>query len=176
MINHTRDGLGEKIRTIRKGRGESLAATAQAISTDRAYLNKIELGKIRPSERLLDNIIDHFAVEANLAATLKQLAGHVPHDVAVVDTEGIHNMASQFPVAPAPAQRVAQITVNPQQTPVLYTDSIIVGSSEFGLVLDVAQSVGNGTQQTVVARIGMSFEHAKRLLTNINDHIEKNER
>ncbi len=170
----TTTDLGIKLRQLRKERGESLAATAQAISTDRAYLNKIELGTIKPSERLLDKIIVHFKVEGNFATMLKQLAGHTAIKIAMVEESEKTPMANRFPAAMPAA--VTQVAINPMQTPVLYTDSVIVASNEYGLVLDIAQAFGGGMQQNVVARIGMSYDHAKKLVAKIQDQIDKNER
>lgn len=174
----TTSDLGIRIRQLRKSRGESLVDVARAIETDRAYLNKIELGTIRPSERLLDRIIVYFSVEHNSATILKQLAGHIPLKVAVVDTSKENQpMADIRSPMPAPTPQVMpQVTVNPAQTPVMYTDSVFVSSSEYGLVLDVAQTFAGGMQQAVVARIGMSFEHARKLIATIQDQMEKNER
>lgn len=75
-------------------------------------------------------------------------------------------------------QRAAgQVNFDPSKIQVVYTDSTFVSSSDYGLVLDVAQTVaGNHQQQFVVARIGMSFDHAKKLVEVISDHLEKHER
>lgn len=175
MIDVTND-LGIQLRKLRKLHGQSLAITANAINTDRAYLNKIELGKIKPSQRLLDKILVHFSVEGNMTTMLKQLAGHAPLNFALVDERKDSNSMAQQSMPMAMPQQMAQVAINPAQTPVLYTDSVIVSSSEFGLVLDIAQAFGGGLQQNVVARIGMSYEHAKKLIERIHEQIEKNER
>ncbi len=54
------------------------------------------------------------------------------------------------------------LSLNPDTTPILYTDEVHMSTNEFGVTLDVIQkmSVGEGR---VVARIGMSREHAKNL-------------
>lgn len=49
-------------------------------------------------------------------------------------------------------------------TPILYTDSVLVNRTPFGINLEIAQSLGSHQKQQVVARIGMSLEHAKALL------------
>lgn len=56
-----------------------------------------------------------------------------------------------------------QVTVNLDTTPVLYTDGVQMTANEDGIVLDVMQKLGNTNQQRVVARIGMSLSHAKKL-------------
>lgn len=60
-----------------------------------------------------------------------------------------------------------QVNINLDTTPVLYTDSISMTSNEFGLMLDVMQRVGPTNQVRVVARIGMSREHAKKFVAEL---------
>ena len=59
--------------------------------------------------------------------------------------------------------------------PTHYTDSVFINSSDFGLVLDFARRVGSD-QHFVVSSVGMSFEHARKLIEVLNDHLEKHER
>jgi hypothetical protein len=76
-----------------------------------------------------------------------------------------------------PSKPKGQINLDPSKVQVIYTDSTFVSSNDYGLVLDVAQTVaGNPQQHFVVTRIGMSFEHAKKLLEVMNDHLQKHER
>lgn len=165
--------IGMSLRKLRKQRKESLEQTAKAVGVERSYLNKVELDKIHPSVKLLDKLIGHFSVEGNNATDLRQRAGHIPFPIISGQSgkEGNY-MADQSIVAPSAS---AQVNVNPLATPVLFTDSTFVSSSNYGLVLDIAQTVG-GQQHNVVARVGMSFDHAKKLIEIIQDHLEKNER
>lgn len=55
------------------------------------------------------------------------------------------------------------INVNLDTTPILYTDGIQMTANDDGVVLDVMQRLGNSNQQRIVARIGMSLEHAKKV-------------
>jgi transcriptional regulator with XRE-family HTH domain len=165
--------LGQELRKLRKARKQSLIDASTAIGVERSYLNNIELGKIRPSRPLLDKILVHFSVEGNNAVELKELAGYNLVNISLVnDRKEEESMAEKQLTVPQPG---TQVNINPLQTPVLYTDSIFVNSTDNGLVLDVAQTVG-GQQHNVVSRIGMSFDHAKKLLVALQDHIEKNER
>lgn len=60
------------------------------------------------------------------------------------------------------------MSVDPVRTPVLYADSIHIKSDKNGVVLDFAQQIGSSNQYNVVARIGMSKDHAKDLI----EHLE----
>lgn len=58
-------------------------------------------------------------------------------------------------------QEVA-VNINLDTTPILYTDSIFMTANPDGVVFDVMQRVGSTNQARIVARIGMSREHAKK--------------
>jgi hypothetical protein len=60
------------------------------------------------------------------------------------------------------------INIDPQRTPVLYTDSVYIKANKNGVVLDFAQQLGPSNQYTVVSRIGMSKNHAEELV----EHLE----
>ncbi len=66
------------------------------------------------------------------------------------------------------SQPSANLNVDPVRTPVLYADNVFMKSNENGMVFDFAQQIGASNQYTVVARIGLSKEHAKSLV----EHIE----
>ncbi|HEX7042803.1 MAG TPA: hypothetical protein VF189_06130 [Patescibacteria group bacterium] len=64
-------------------------------------------------------------------------------------------------------QQQVSVNINPTTTPVLYTDNVLMNTNEDGVVLDIAQRLGSTSQAQVVARIGMSREHAKKLVTEL---------
>ena len=59
------------------------------------------------------------------------------------------------------------VNMNLDTTPILYTDTINMTTNEDGLVLDVGQRVLGQNQIRVVARVGMSRNHAKKFLTEL---------
>lgn len=59
------------------------------------------------------------------------------------------------------------ININPTTTPVLYTDNILMTTNEDGVVLDISQRIGSSNQSQVVARIGMSRDHAKKFVAEL---------
>ncbi len=64
-----------------------------------------------------------------------------------------------------PLNKDINLSVNLDSTPILYTDSVYMTANEDGVVLDVVQKIGPTNQQRIVARIGMSLQHAKKLAT-----------
>ncbi|MBI4100448.1 hypothetical protein HY439_01775 [Candidatus Microgenomates bacterium] len=67
------------------------------------------------------------------------------------------------------------INVNLDTTPILYTDNILMTTNEDGLVLDICQKLGSSNQARIVARIGMSRSHAKKLLKEMGSLLAMTE-
>lgn len=65
-----------------------------------------------------------------------------------------------------PGQQVA-INVNLDKTPIFYTENISIISSEDGVVLDFCQKLGATNQLQIVARVGMSKNHAKKFVNEL---------
>lgn len=56
----------------------------------------------------------------------------------------------------------------PGNIPVLYSDSTFLTINDYGVVFDFAQRMGPTNRQNVVARIGMSKEHARILIEKLS--------
>lgn len=72
-------------------------------------------------------------------------------------------------------QNGLNFNINPQMTPVLYTENVSINVTEDGVVLDFSQRLGNTNQLQIVARIGMSKTHAKKFLKIFDDLINMSE-
>ena len=59
------------------------------------------------------------------------------------------------------------VNINLDTTPILYTDNVIITVNPDGVVLDVTQRLANTNQVRVVARVGMSREHAKKFTAEL---------
>jgi hypothetical protein len=68
-----------------------------------------------------------------------------------------------------------QVNVNLDTTPVLYTDHVFMATNEDGLVMDFGQKLGTTNQLRIVSRIGMSREHAKKLLKELGNLLAMTE-
>lgn len=62
----------------------------------------------------------------------------------------------------------ANFNVDPFRTPVLYADSVYIKANDYGMVLDIAQQIGDSPQFSIVARVGLSKDHVRRLI----EHLE----
>lgn len=76
---------------------------------------------------------------------------------------------------PAAPQQV-NVSMNPSQTPVLYSDAVSVNSSEFGMVFDFGQRMGAVNNINIVARVGVSYDHARKIMEVIHNELERHEK
>jgi hypothetical protein len=72
-------------------------------------------------------------------------------------------------------QQDQKVNLNPDTTPVLYTDNIYMTSHEFGIVVDFGQKIGPTNETKIVSRVGMSREHAKKFLAELGRMIAMTE-
>ncbi|MCX7996875.1 MAG: DUF3467 domain-containing protein [Patescibacteria group bacterium] len=72
-------------------------------------------------------------------------------------------------------QNQHKVNLNPEKTPILYTDNIFMTSHEFGIVIDFGQKLGPTTDTQIVSRIGMSRDHAKKFLSELGKMIAMTE-
>ncbi len=68
-----------------------------------------------------------------------------------------------------------RVSVNLDNTPVLYTDNVNMTINDNGVVMDVMQRLGATDQVRIVSRIGMSREHAKKFLEKLGQLLLKSE-
>jgi hypothetical protein len=68
-----------------------------------------------------------------------------------------------------------QVSINLDTTPVLFTDNINMTVNPDGVVLDIMQRLGPTNQVRIVARIGMSREHAKKFVNKMGELLLKSE-
>ena len=67
----------------------------------------------------------------------------------------------------APQSQNISVSVNLDNTPILYTDNVMISISDEGVVLDVTQKLVSSNQVRIVSRIGMSRTHAKKFAAEI---------
>lgn len=74
-------------------------------------------------------------------------------------------------------QSINPLQVNiPDKLSVSYTDSAFVHKNKFGVVIDFAQTLGSTNRQNIVARVGMSYDHAKALLGVLQKNLSEAEK
>ena len=60
-----------------------------------------------------------------------------------------------------------EVSINFDSTPILYTDNVLITTNSDGVILDVGQRLGTTNKVRLVARIGMSRTHAKKVVNEL---------
>ncbi len=150
--------LGEELKAIRQKQHESLAEVSGAVEIEVDALERIEVGKDRPTEDLLMLLINHFNIVEDEALDLWQLAGY--YDPTVFDRNPNNNDINK-----------SVVVMMALDNRVLYTDDTQINIDKKGLILNFLQTGGTPNQKIPVARIGMSHEQAKELLRSLHQAI-----
>lgn len=149
--------LGERLRSLRETRRESLAEVSGAVEIDMEMLERIEGGDECPSEDILTLLINHFSLKEHEAVELWEWAGFDRSDDTRPDV--LSDLASK-----------ATLVLIALDARVLYSDSASVLSGKNGIVLNFSQSALQ-PQQAPIARIGMSYEQAEEVLYLLQQSI-----
>ncbi len=99
--------FGEKMRSLRVGRGLQLKDMAAGLEVSPAYLSALEHGRRgRPNRRLVHRICQFLGVIWDEAEALQRLAD-LSHPRVVVDTSDLSPQATEF--ANLLAERIAEL-------------------------------------------------------------------
>lgn len=152
--------LGQRLRLIRQKLHESAADVSGAVEIDESTLAGYEEGRERPSEDILNLLINHFGMQDDDAANLWQLAGY---------EQPLERTDDGFEDAPGNRAGVLVMAIDPR---IIYTDGMHVNAGPNGVVLSFAQM--NGSQQPLVtARVGMSREQARNVISTLQAALDK---
>lgn len=155
----TLKALGQKLKDIRQKLRKSKADVSGAVEIDAARLERIEQGRERPSEDILDLLLTHFNVPDDEAENLWHLAGYeLPDDDDDDAPTIIKNTIMIMPIDP----RVA------------YSDHVHATADQNGVVLNFVQKAGQ-PQPLTAARVGMSREQATRVARVLQEVLQRSE-
>lgn len=153
--------MGKQLKALRARANETLAEASGAVEIDVRELADFELGHARPSEDVLLLLISHFGAKDDEAIQLWETAGY-----------GIE----KIPVAHMANDTVGGSPETKEETRVLFTDVVDVTVNNYGVVMNFMQSGGPANKPSVVARVGMSREHAKSVLEILQITLSQTER
>lgn len=148
--------LGKKLKELRSLANESLAEASGAVEIDVRTLASYELGQSRPTEDVLLLLLSHFGVKDDEAVRLWEIAGY--HMAKIPPIHIMSDATSQ--------------TGSPQ---VLFTDIVDVMVNNYGVVMNFMQNTGPTSQPEVVAKVGMSREHARSVLQILQTTLSQTE-
>lgn len=166
--------LGAILRDVRTSRHEKLVIVAESIGIDKTYLSKIENGHVKPSREILGKLVGYYEISDSMAAELYTRAGFNDTHFLIGKNKRKEEKEMENKSVPTIGDpNTLQVNV-PNSEPVLYSDSVFVTTNDFGVVFDFAQILGSTNKHNVVARIGMSKDHAEALLKVLQDKLSKN--
>ena len=155
--------LGNYLKQSRQKKNESIIDVSSAVEIEPSDLERIELGKDRPSEDILILLINHFDLKDNEALNVWKMANY--DDISLFENMSIGSMPK------SDTQMGTNILmVMPFESRALYSDNfeVIVGQS--GLVFNFNQNLPNN-QTIPVSRIGVSLDQAANILKAIEKSL-----
>lgn len=152
--------LGHRLREIRKSVHETVTEVSGAVELEADIIDSYERGDTRPSEDVLNLLINHFDIKDDDAEELYELAGYI-------STDGDLTLPTDMPQPPS-------LVMIPMDSRIIYTDSANVSVNNYGVVISFTQN-GPNSQSMGIARVGMSIEHAKSVLDVLSKTINQAE-
>jgi transcriptional regulator with XRE-family HTH domain len=147
--------LGARLKGMREKHQETITEVSGAVEIDDAQLAEIEQGTKRPSEDILMLLISHFSLKDEEAVKLWELAGYTkPGNTRDHRTK--------------PEETIQPVLVMPMDARIVYTDMANITTNKYGVTINFMQSDGPGSQPLAVSRVGMSREHALKLLKTLH--------
>lgn len=170
--------LGDKVKQERALLSLSQAQLAAAMAIDTTLLSKIENGHVQPTQEQLQAIIDALELNQPKAIELWSLSGRpagfvTTQRVSKSDLERIVEMATK---KTADESSQMSFTIDPARVQTLYSDIAAIVSTENGMTLQFGQHMAGSNTANVVASVGVSFDHARKIAGAINEELAKNER
>lgn len=163
----TQLALAKQIRQLRLSSDLTLEQLAEKVNVHWTFLSKIEKGTRKPNVKLIKSLAKVFSLDEQEYQTLI-------HQLSQDLRKGV-NYKMEDENAANQNQKVLNLNV-PQSLAVLYSDSAVVNSNAHGIVLSFAQILGNTNTHNVVARVGISLQHAKSLLKALSKEVTNAEK
>lgn len=154
--------LGRHLKYVREQARQTLSEVSGAVEIDEQELLRIESGEERPAEEILLLLISHFGVADQEAVQLWELAdydGEIPEQIK---PEG-SLQANGKPVVMLLAMDMRTI----------YSDGLDIHCGDAGLTLNFTQVSGRQASPTPVARVGMSYDQARKVLISLETALLK---
>jgi len=169
MSKHPRqpyEALGARLKFLRKQWQQSISDVSGTLEIDENTLRAIEAGKTIPTDNILDMFISHFLLTEDQAEELREMASQYTEQTSEGLMNGIEDMLMK------------QIVMYmPNDTRIAYTDQMQATVNKNGVVLQFMQSnVAPGQQHIIVNRVGMSREHAEKMIEVLRNTLDQHDR
>jgi len=160
------EALGARLKHLREQWKQSISEVSGTLEIDEKVLRDIESGKTMPPDSVLDMFINHFLLTEEQAEDLRELASQHKEQVSDSLMNGLEDMLMK--------QIVMYL---PGDNRISYTDQMQATVNKNGVVLQFMQSNLTPDQQSItVNRVGMSREHAERMLEVLRTTLDQHDR
>jgi len=160
------EALGARLKFLREQWQQTISDVAGTLEIDEATLGAIEAGKTMPAEEMLDLLITHFLLTEDQAQDLRDLAEGDKDQAAEALSGGIEDLIMK--------QVVMYLPVDNR---VVYTDQMQATVNQNGVVLQFMQSSpGSEALPSAVSRVGMSREHAEKMIEVLRTTLDQHDR
>lgn len=165
--NEPYKALGAKLKNLREQWQQSIDEVSTTLEIDRKMLREIESGKLLPSENLMDMLISHFLLTEEQADDLRAMT-ILPSDQDQMGETMLSGLEDVL---------MKQIVMYlPVDNRVVYTDSMNATVNKHGVVLQFMQSPTKDGKSIPVSQVGMSREHAERMIEVIRTTLEQHDK
>lgn len=155
--------LGERIRFLREQWQQSLRELSAVLEVDLDTLKLIEDGKLLPETDVLDMMINHFLLTEDQADDLRELAD--------LNDNSQPSMAMPAGFEDMLAKQIVMFM--PIDNKVIYTDAMKANVNDHGVMLQFMQHIPGNPQPAIVSRVGMSREHAEKVIKVLSRTLEQ---
>lgn len=156
--------LGTRLKFLREQWQQTIQDVCESLEIDEKTLRSFESGKRLPTPEVLDMLISHFLLTEDQAQDLRELAED-QHAAAQDSTN----------VSPEDLLAKQLVMFMPIDSRVVYTDSMQATVTDNGVMLQFMQQASNG-QSTPVSRVGMSREHAEKVIEVLQNTLRHHDR
>ena len=151
--NNQLKALGQKIRSKRLDLKQSLSEVSGSIEIDENELIKIETGLQKPSQEVLELIIEHFKITEMEANTLFDLAGYGSENIFPSNLmEFLQSLGTK-----------CIVMLSPIEQKVVLSDSLDIHIDKDNIVFNFKQILGNN-QPTSVSKVAMNVNQAYQVM------------
>lgn len=150
--------LGKHLKYVREQSRQTLSEVSGAVEIDETELQRIEAGIERPDEDILLLLISHFGVQDREAVQLWELADY--------DSDIPDHIRPEMP--DLQGKSVVMMVGLDMRT--MYSDGVEIIWNAAGLTMHFTQASAP-SQFTSVARVGMSYEQAEKVLQTLQQAL-----
>jgi DNA-binding XRE family transcriptional regulator len=156
--------LGSRLKFLREQWQQTVQDVSGTLEIDESTLLAIESGMTLPAKELLDMLISHFLLTEDQAQDLHDLAESQLDQAGEALSSGIEDMLMK--------QVVMYLPVDNK---VVYTDTMHATVNDHGVTLQFMQTPASGHQPVGVSRVGMSREHAEKVIEVLQNTLKQHD-